>query len=225
VQHGRVIDLNDRAQLVLGVALIPDQSLPVTGKRAQFGQQRRRHCQRTPVPVLMAQRVRQHERVERIRVPRRDPVALPGPRGHLWRDAEQPVSLRLGATRLTTPPSVRSRRRRSGCGCAASRQGRPGQPRHARTALGGRSRPADRPGTAGDESYPSRSRRTARRPKPTGPAKKLATQDPFPDMSPDGRPGWNLITALEAQLPLATTRPASTRRDRSACGPQRHASA
>lgn len=41
---------------------------------------------------------------------------------------------------------------------------------------------------------------------------------PFRNPSPTGRPCWNLIKALEAQLPLATTRPASTGRDRSACG-------
>ena len=40
----------------------------------------------------------------------------------------------------------------------------------------------------------------------------------FLDRSPIGWPGQNFITALEAPLPLATMRPASTRRDRSAEG-------
>jgi hypothetical protein len=68
---------------------------------------------------------------------------------------------------------------------------------------------------------PSQRRRTLRRRLPRrpllAPALTPALAPSFPDRSPIGRPGWNLITALEARLPLATTRPASTGRDRSAC--------
>jgi hypothetical protein len=57
LQHGRVVGHDDRAELVLGVALVPDQPLPVASQRAQLGQQRRGHRERPPMPVLMPQRV------------------------------------------------------------------------------------------------------------------------------------------------------------------------
>ncbi len=95
LQHGRVVGLHDRAELVLGVALVPDQPLPVASQRPQLGQQRRGHRERPPVPVLVAQRIGQHERVECVGLSRRDPVSLPRAGRHLRRHAEQPVALVL----------------------------------------------------------------------------------------------------------------------------------
>jgi copper chaperone len=52
----------------------------------------------------------------------------------------------------------------------------------------------------------------------TGREKNPAIHDPFPDMSANGWPGWKLVTALWALLSVATTRPVSAGRERSACG-------
>jgi len=95
VQHAGMESQHDRPELVLHVALVPDQPLPVTGQRTQLGQQRRGRRERAPMPVLVAQRVGQHERVEGIRLTRREPVTLPRPGRHLRRHTEQSMALLL----------------------------------------------------------------------------------------------------------------------------------
>jgi hypothetical protein len=42
LQHRRVVDLHYRPQLVLHVALVPDQPFPITGQRPQLGQRSKR---------------------------------------------------------------------------------------------------------------------------------------------------------------------------------------
>src|SRR3712207_6314082 len=44
--------------------------------------------------------------------------------------------------------------------------------------------------------------------------------DPSSLRSPPGRPGWTLISVLEARLPLASSEPAAAGRDGSAAGPR-----
>ena len=130
-----MIGQHDRAELVLHVALIADQPLAVAGQRAQLGQQRRGHRQRPPVPVLMAQRVRQHERVEGIRLRGREPVSLPRPRRHFRRDAEQPVAMIPGAAPPAGPRPARSRCPRRAL-CRSLPAADPGRRRHGRSCPG-----------------------------------------------------------------------------------------
>jgi hypothetical protein len=54
VQQGRVVGRRDHPQLVLGVTLMADQPPTVTGERPRLGQ-------RSPLPVLVPQRVGQDE--------------------------------------------------------------------------------------------------------------------------------------------------------------------
>ena len=57
MQHRWVIHRDDRAEPVLHVPLVPDESFPTTGQRPQLGQQRRRHRQRPPMTMFVPQRI------------------------------------------------------------------------------------------------------------------------------------------------------------------------
>jgi hypothetical protein len=73
-----MVGLQDGAQLRLGALLGGQQPVPVTGQGAQLRQGGACHWQRPPVPVLMAQGVGQHERVEDVVLAAGSPVALTG---------------------------------------------------------------------------------------------------------------------------------------------------
>jgi hypothetical protein len=62
----RVVGLQDGAQLGLGTLLGGQQPVAVTGQRPQLGQDRAAGRQRPPVPMLVAQGVSQHARVEDV---------------------------------------------------------------------------------------------------------------------------------------------------------------
>ena len=91
----RVVGLQDHPQLVLHRLLGLQQPVPVAGQRLDLGQQRRRHRQRPPVGVLVAQRVGEHERVEPVVLDRGDLVALPGARRDPRRHREHDMTVRL----------------------------------------------------------------------------------------------------------------------------------
>ena len=83
MQRRRVVGLQHCAQPILGGALGEPDTIPITRDRAQLGEQWGGRAQRPPVRMLVAQRVGQDERVEGIRLRRRQPVALAGPSGDL----------------------------------------------------------------------------------------------------------------------------------------------
>jgi len=168
------------------------------------------------VPVLVSERVREHEGIERVRFRRRQPVALTDPRRHLRRHAEQPMPLLLKALHQQTFGAFdRDPRHRAVSpqplgelpqavhvvSDLALLHDPPGGIKHADLMV--RVTPVDP-----DEHPVGRGRRDRSRVQHEHHPSRMCHRP--------GRPCWNLIKALEARLPLATTRPASTGRDRSA---------
>ena len=89
VRGRRMIGLQHRPQPGLTRHLRMQHPLPVPRHRLQLRGQRRRPTQRPPMPMLIPQRVSQHERIEAVRLRRQQPVPFPGPGRNLWRHAEQ----------------------------------------------------------------------------------------------------------------------------------------
>ena len=192
-----VVGLQDHPQLGLDRLLGLQQPVPVPGQGLDLGQQRGRHRERPPVPVFVAQRVGEHERVEPVVLDRGDPVALRA-RAAIRGETGNTGWPRACRCSTSSPRSVPSRpglltvkrcELRHQVGQAGHVVGDPQL-----SSAAGR---CCRRRTTDDARHPSRSRRTP------ATVRALSPESSFEVGPLRGRPLRTLIQVLEARLPLA----------------------